>query len=167
MQTSLQGITKKAKEDKKYRFYDLYRMINRKSLMDTWNDINRDVASGVDKVTAGEYEQNLTENIINLEKRLIETRYKAKLVSSSTSLKSNCSLYEVRLKKFGLELSKEKTKVISFSRFKKEERTSFDFSGFEFRWGVSRNGNDIFKNRTARKKFKLGLSKFTEWIKRH
>ena len=60
VQTSLQGITKKAKEDKKYRFYDLYRMINRKSLMDAWNDINRDVASGVDKVTAGEYEQNLT-----------------------------------------------------------------------------------------------------------
>ena len=36
-----------------------------------------------------------------------------------------------RLKKFGLELSKEKTKIISFSRFRKEEQTSFDFLGFE------------------------------------
>jgi len=80
VQTSLQGIAKKAKEDKKYRFYDLYRLINRRSLMDAWYDINKDAASGVDKITAGEYEQNLAENINNLDKRLKEKRYKARLV---------------------------------------------------------------------------------------
>jgi RNA-directed DNA polymerase len=72
VQTSLQGIAKRAKESKKYRFCDLYRMINRISLMDAWLDINRGAASGVDKVTAGEYEENLVENIIDLEKRLKE-----------------------------------------------------------------------------------------------
>jgi group II intron reverse transcriptase/maturase len=80
VQTSLQGIAKRAKESKKYRFYDLARMINRISLMDAWLDINKGAASGVDKVTAGEYEKNLEENIIDLEKRLKEKRYKAKLV---------------------------------------------------------------------------------------
>ncbi|ARE88314.1 group II intron reverse transcriptase/maturase [Clostridium formicaceticum] len=40
-----------------------------------------------------------------------------------------------RLGKFGLELSKEKTNIIRFSRFRKEENTHFDFLGFEFRWG--------------------------------
>ncbi|MBN2532327.1 MAG: hypothetical protein JXB88_05520 [Spirochaetales bacterium] len=72
-----------------------------------------------------------------------------------------------RLAKFGLELSKEKTRVISFSRFRKEEKTSFDFLGFEFRWGVSRKGNDIIKKKTSKKKFKLSMSRFTEWIKKY
>jgi RNA-directed DNA polymerase len=80
VQTSLQGIVKRAKESKKYRFLDLYRMINRISLMDAWMDINRGAASGVDKVIAREYEVNLDENIIDLETRLKEKRYKAKLV---------------------------------------------------------------------------------------
>jgi RNA-directed DNA polymerase len=343
VQTSLQGIAKRAKESKKYRFCELYQMINRISLMDAWLDINRGAASGVDKVTAGEYEENLEENIIELEKRLKEKRYKAKLVrrvyipKSKTKLRplgipaledklvqlaaakilgaiyeqdflscswgyrpeigaldavkditkslmtgkfsyivdaditgfydninhewmvkmlelrindnafirlikkwmkagilddnkvthpvkgtpqggivspvlSNIYLHYVldlwfdkvikpkcegqaylcryaddflcafqykreaesffekldrRLAKFGLELSKEKTKVISFSRFRKEERTSFDFLGFEFRWGVSRKGKDIIKKKTAKKKFKQRLSEFTEWIKKH
>ena len=341
VRTSLQGIAKKAKESKKYRFIDLYRMINRISLMDAWLDINKGAASGVDKVTAGEYEENLVENIIDLEKRLKEKRYKSKLVrrvyipKSKTKLRplgipaledklvqlaaakiliaifeqdfltcswgyrpeigaldavkditrslmtgkfgyivdaditaffaninhkwmiemleqrihdgafiglikkwlkagilednkvihpdtgtpqggivspvlSNIYLHYVldlwftkvikpkcegqaylcryaddfvcafqykreaetfydelckRLGEFGLELSKEKTRVISFSRFRKEERTSFDFLGFEFRWKTSRKGNDIIGKRTSKKKFKLALSKFTEWIK--
>jgi RNA-directed DNA polymerase len=342
VQTSLQGIAKRAKESKKYRFCDLYRMINRISLMDAWLDINRGAASGVDKVTAGEYEENLVENIMDLEKRLKEKRYKAKLVrrvyipKSKTKLRplgipaledklvqlaaakilmaifeqdfltcswgyrpeigaldavkditkslmtgkfgyildadirgffdninhewmvemleqrindrafirlikkwlkagilednkvihpltgtpqggivspvlSNIYLHYVldlwftkvikpkcegqayicryaddfvcafqykreaetfydelgkRLAKFGLELSKEKTRVISFSRFRKEERTSFDFLGFEFRWKVSRKGNDIIRKKTSKKKYKQALSRFTEWIKK-
>ena len=95
VQTSLQGIAKKAKENKKYRFLELYQMINRISLMDAWLDINKGAESGVDKVTAGEYEDNLVENIIDPEKRLKEKRYKAKLVRSSTSLKSNCNWVKV------------------------------------------------------------------------
>jgi group II intron reverse transcriptase/maturase len=320
-------------------------MINRISLMDAWLDINKGAASGIDKVTAREYEENLVENIIDLEKRLKEKRYKAKLVrrvyipkgknklrplgipvledklvqmaaakilvaiyeqdflSSSWGYRpeigpvdavkdvtkslmtgkfgyivdaditgffdnivhewmermleqriadrsfirlikkwmkagiidelkeiilhpekgtpqgsivspvlSNIYLHYVldlwftkvvkprsegqayicrfaddfvcafqykrealtfydeldrRLKKFGLELSKEKTRLISFSRFRKEERTSFVFLGFEFRWGVSRRGNDIIKRKTAKKKFKQALSRFTEWIKKY
>jgi len=341
VQTSLQGIAKKAIESKKYRFCDLYRMINRISLMDAWLDINRSAASGVDKITTKEYEKNLVENIIDLEKRLKEKRYKAKLVrrvyipkekgkfrplgipaledklvqlaaakilmtifeqdflSCSYGYRpkigaldavkditkslmtgkfgyiveadikgffdnlnhdwlvkmielrindnafirlirkwlragildgnkvihpttgtpqggiispvlSNIYLHYVldlwftkvikpksdgqaylcryaddfvcafqykreaeifykeldkRLKKFDLVLSKEKTRVISFSRFRKEEQTSFDFLGFEFRWKVSRSGQDIIRRKTSKKKFKQALSRFTEWIK--
>lgn len=66
-----------------------------------------------------------------------------------------------------MELSKEKTKVIRFTPFKKEDKTTFDFLGFEFRWGVSRKGKSIIKRRTSKKKFKLAVSKFTEWIKKH
>jgi len=72
-----------------------------------------------------------------------------------------------RLQKFSLELSKDKTKIISFSRFRKEENTSFDFLGFEFRWGVSRKGYDIVRRKTSHKKFKQSMSNFSDWIKRY
>jgi hypothetical protein len=41
-----------------------------------------------------------------------------------------------RLNKFGLELTPDKTNIISFSRFRKVENTYFEFLGFEYRWGV-------------------------------
>lgn len=70
-----------------------------------------------------------------------------------------------RLNKFGLELAKEKTNIISFSRFRKHENTYFEFLGFEFRWGKSRKGKDIILRRTSRKKFKKSLQNFKEWCK--
>lgn len=72
---------------------------------------------------------------------------------------------EKRLNKFGLELAEEKTNIISFSRFCKEERTKFEFLGFEFRWGVSRRGKNIIKRRTAAGKLRKSLAAFTEWCK--
>jgi len=57
---------------------------------------------------------------------------------------------EERLRKFGLELAKDKTRVIPFSRYREGE-TSFEFLGFEFRWGVNRKGHAWLKRRTARK----------------
>ena len=70
-----------------------------------------------------------------------------------------------RLDKFGLKLAEEKTKIISFSRFRKNEKTSFEFLGFEYRWGVSHKGKDIIKRRTTRKKLRKSLANFTEWCK--
>ena len=70
-----------------------------------------------------------------------------------------------RLAKFGLKLSMEKTNIISFSRFRKHEKTSFDFLGFEFRWGVSRKGKDIIKRRTSRKKMRKSLKNLKIWCK--
>jgi RNA-directed DNA polymerase len=80
MPTSLQGIAKRAKEQKKHRFQDLYRMLNEEFLLDCWRDIRKDAAYGVDKVSAREYEQNLEENIRGLVERLKGGSYRAKLV---------------------------------------------------------------------------------------
>jgi len=49
---SLQGIAKKAKADGKYRFNDVYRLINGASLYDAWCDLNKKAATGVDRVTS-------------------------------------------------------------------------------------------------------------------
>jgi len=70
-----------------------------------------------------------------------------------------------RLGKFQLELAPEKTKVLRFSRFSKDDNTSFDFLSFEYRWGVSRNGKRIIKRRTSRKKLRASVINFTQWIK--
>lgn len=70
-----------------------------------------------------------------------------------------------RLGKFGLELAPEKTHIISFSRFRKEENTSFEFLGFEFRWSTSHKGKDIIVRRTSRKKLRKSLMTFKEWCR--
>ncbi|WP_218076094.1 group II intron reverse transcriptase/maturase [Desulfuribacillus stibiiarsenatis] len=70
-----------------------------------------------------------------------------------------------RLGKFKLELAEEKTKVISFSRFRKHENTSFEFLGFGYRWKVSQKGNDIITRQTSRKKLTKSIQNFTEWCK--
>jgi group II intron reverse transcriptase/maturase len=70
-----------------------------------------------------------------------------------------------RLEKFGLSLSQDKTKIIKFSRFEKDANY-FEFLGFEFRWGTSRNGKDIIKRRTSRKKLLASLKRFALWCRK-
>jgi len=80
MQTSLQGIAKKAKSQKKYRFRNLYGMLNEEMLRNCWRDIRKNAAYGVDRVSAREYGRNLEENIRQLVERLKRKQYRAKLV---------------------------------------------------------------------------------------
>lgn len=70
-----------------------------------------------------------------------------------------------RLNKFELTLAEEKTKVILFSRFKQKESGRFDFLGFEFYWGKSRNGKVGLRKRTSRKKLQASVANFAQWIK--
>ena len=79
-QTSLRGIAIKAKANPKHRFQDLYRCLDAQLLLECWNSLNKNAASGVDKVTAEDYQQDLAGNIQALEKRLKQKRYRAKLV---------------------------------------------------------------------------------------
>jgi group II intron reverse transcriptase/maturase len=76
--------------------------------------------------------------------------------------------YEVlskRLGKFGLEISTEKTRIFPFSQKIKPRKTSFDFLGFEFRWGKDRAGKPRVKKRTARKNLRNSLKRFNLWCK--
>jgi RNA-directed DNA polymerase len=343
VQTSLLGIAKKAKTEKRYRFRNLYRELNEELLLDSWRLIRKDAAYGVDRVSANEYEANLEENIQQLVERLKRKSYRAKLVRRQyipkgdggrrplgipatedkllqlavkrlleaiyeqdflpcsygyrprvgaleavdqltvqlqfggyhhvveadikgffdnlshdwlmrmlaeriddqailrlikkwlkagvldtngkvlrpeggtpqggiiSPLLANVYLHyaldlwfekvfqpscrggaflhryaddfvcgfgraegaqrfykelEERLRKFGLELAKEKTRVIPFSRYRRGE-TSFDFLGFEFRWGTDRQGQARLKRRTARKKFRSSIKRVAEWCKQN
>jgi len=343
VQTSLLGIAKKARSDKRYRFRNLYRELNEELLLDSWRLLRKDAALGVDRVSAAEYEANLEENIQQLVERLKRKRYRAKLVrrhyipkgegkqrplgipaledkllqlavkrlleaiyeqdflscsygyrpqvgareavaqlrrelqfggyhqvveadikgffdnlshewlmrmlaeriddqailrlikkwlragvldtdgkvlrpESGTPqggiispLLANVYLHYAldlwfakvfqpscqgaafllryaddfvcgfgraetaqrfyselaeRLRKFGLELAAAKTRVIPFSRYRRGE-TSFDFLGFEFRWGTDRKGQARLQLRTARKKFRNSVKRVAEWCKQN
>jgi RNA-directed DNA polymerase len=68
-----------------------------------------------------------------------------------------------RLEKFGLTLATEKTRILPFSRQPSPGPSSFEFLGFEFRWGQDRAGKAHLKRRTARAKLRASLQRFTQW----
>jgi RNA-directed DNA polymerase len=80
MQTSLEGIAQKAAAQPAYRFRNLAAMLDEDFLAESWRDINKNAAYGVDKVSAAEYEEHLAENIHDLVERLKRGDYHARLV---------------------------------------------------------------------------------------
>ena len=77
-----------------------------------------------------------------------------------------------RFAKFELELHPEKTRVLSFGRYEREnaERrkrkpNTFDFLGFSHYCGVSRKGKFIVGRRTSRKKYRMRSKEMNQWLK--
>jgi hypothetical protein len=87
--TSLRGIADKANADKRHRCRDLYRCLNVELLLDCWDDLNQDAASGVDGVTWHRYADNLQTNVEALVERLKQKRYRAKLIRRHDMPKGN------------------------------------------------------------------------------
>lgn len=83
---------------------------------------------------------------------------------------------EERFGKYGLELAEEKTKILEFGRFARENRKrrgegkpeTFDFLGFTFYCGMDTK-KQFFRCRvkTSRKKFRSKVKAMKEWIKRY
>jgi len=92
VQTSLQAIAKKAESQPGYRFRNLFGMLNEEMLKDSWRLIRKNAASGIDGVSAKDYEQNLDENIHQLVEGLKQKRYRAKLVRRRYIPKGNGKL---------------------------------------------------------------------------
>ncbi|UCZ51843.1 group II intron reverse transcriptase/maturase [Bacillus shivajii] len=78
-----------------------------------------------------------------------------------------------RLKKFNLEIAEDKTKVIPFGRFAKEneQRTgnhkppTFKFLGFTHYCSESKQGKFRVKRKTDKKKMRTKLKETKEWLK--
>jgi group II intron reverse transcriptase/maturase len=71
---------------------------------------------------------------------------------------------EGRVSKFGLRLSPAKTRRLELPR-EGEGKESFDFLGFEFRWGRDRRGRPHLKRRTARKSLRASLRRYSQWCR--
>ena len=92
MQTLLREIANKAKREKKYRFQNLYTMLNEVNLLDSWKYLNKSASCGIDRVSAKQYEANLEGNVKDLVSRLKRKGYRAKLVRRKYIPKSNGKL---------------------------------------------------------------------------
>ncbi|WP_010249040.1 reverse transcriptase family protein [Acetivibrio cellulolyticus] len=80
MQTSLLGIAQKAKQNKKYKFGNLYELIDKYALLQAWRQINKGAASGVDRERAKEFKKNIETNLEEMLEELKTKKYKARLV---------------------------------------------------------------------------------------
>ena len=80
MRTSLEGIAQKAAAQPEYRFRNLVALLDEEFLEESWRDIKKNAAYGVDQVSAADYERHLAENIHALVACLKRGGYHAKLV---------------------------------------------------------------------------------------
>jgi retron-type reverse transcriptase len=87
--TSLRGIANRANARKHHRFRALYRLLDAALLRSCWDDLNKDAASGVDGVTAAQYQEDLEANIQDLAERLKQKKYRTKLVRRCYIAKDN------------------------------------------------------------------------------
>ena len=77
-----------------------------------------------------------------------------------------------RLKKYGLELSEEKTRLIRFERPPKEQRMgkgpgTFDFLGFTWYWHRARKGGWTFACKTRRARLRRAIQAVYSWCRSH
>jgi group II intron reverse transcriptase/maturase len=77
MSTPLLKIATKAKQDSKVRFTSLAHVLTPAFLLETWRQLNRQGASGIDGETIEAFETNLAERIHDLWQRLKAGRYQA------------------------------------------------------------------------------------------
>jgi RNA-directed DNA polymerase len=109
--TSLQAIAKKASERPEYRFRDLFRLLNEEMLRDSWRDIRKNAAYGVDRVSVAEYEQDLEGNIHQLVEELKRKHYRAKNVRRVYIPKGNG-----KLRPLGIPATQDKLLQIAVKR---------------------------------------------------
>ena len=74
-----------------------------------------------------------------------------------------------RLAKFGLEIAEEKSKIIRFGRFAKQNgsKETFDFVGFTHINATSRKGKYIVRHQTSQKKMSAKIQIAKEWLKQN
>src|SRR5205807_8068797 len=77
MSTQLDQIAKKAKSNPKLRFTSLAHLLTPEFLTETWKQMNRRGASGVDGETTKEFEQDLDTRVQELCERLKRGAYRA------------------------------------------------------------------------------------------
>jgi len=77
-----------------------------------------------------------------------------------------------RFGKYGLTLHPEKTRLVRFTRPRRdpkdgEKHESFELLGFNHHWGLSRNGNWMVKRSTARSRLTRALTAVRAWCRQN
>lgn len=75
--STLTALNRKAAESPKHRFKDLYRILDLQALYESYSQLRKNAAPGVDGVSYEAYGEHLDENLRGLLERLIGKRYRA------------------------------------------------------------------------------------------
>jgi group II intron reverse transcriptase/maturase len=70
-----------------------------------------------------------------------------------------------RLAKYKLKLNEDKTHVVLFDRSRRRESGVFDFLGFTFYLGLSKQGRTLPKVKSSSKKLRVKLKRVNQWCK--
>ncbi|MFT6924555.1 MAG: RNA-directed DNA polymerase [Psychromonas sp.] len=89
MTTTLDNITFKARTHPKHRFQNLYGLLNTDSLYQSWGQLNKQAAPGIDGMTISHYQQRLPGNINRLSQDLKQKCYQANDIKRIFIPKSN------------------------------------------------------------------------------
>ena len=89
MTTALHNIAFKARSHPRHRFQNLYGLLKTDLLYQSWGQLNKQAASGIDGVTASMYESCLPENIKRLNTQLKAKRYRADTIKRVYIPKAN------------------------------------------------------------------------------
>ena len=89
MTTTLNNITFKAQTHPKHRFQNLYGLLNTELLFQSWGQLNKQAAPGIDGISISKYQQSLPININRLSHELKDKCYRANDIKRIFIPKSN------------------------------------------------------------------------------
>lgn len=89
------------------------------------------------------------------------------LFSSKADARRVMKVLPKRLRKFGLSLHPEKTRLVELEPKQANGPDTFDFLGFTHYMGYSRKGKRILKRKTSRRKMQMSLQRMNQWFKFH
>ncbi len=89
METKLNLITEKARNDKRYKFNNLAYLLNEVNLRDCFLMLKTGKAAGIDEISLEDYEKNIGKNLKDLVERMKKQAYKPKPVKRVYIPKAN------------------------------------------------------------------------------
>lgn len=136
MTTTFQSIANKARREKKHRFQNLCGLLTEEFLMDTYRYLNKNSATGLDKVSVREYGENLKENVRDLVTRLKEKRYRAPMIKRVYIPKANG-----KTRPLGLPVTEDKLVQLAVKRIL-SSIYEVDFLDCSYGYRSGRGGRD-------------------------
>jgi RNA-directed DNA polymerase len=133
---SLQGVRRKAQQDKSARFNNLFRHINTELLTESFYRLKKNVAAGVDEMTWHEYKEGLAERIVDLHMRVHAGSYRAQPVRRSYINKS-----DGRKRPLGVTALEDKIVQQAVSTVL-NQIYEIDFTGFSYGFREKRSQHD-------------------------
>lgn len=92
MTTALHAIAFKAQTHPKHRFQNLYGLLDSDFLVQSWGQLNKQSAPGIDVVTPEDYRSDLMSHIDRLSRQLKQKQYRASDIKRVHIPKSNGGL---------------------------------------------------------------------------